>query len=81
MSAPTDDRGRGVFLVTWGAPARPDWAAALVVAHDEDEAVVVAREAHPERKRPVAAGPASEPVARAVLAGQPSPAAPLPVLR
>lgn len=43
-------------------------------AHDPDEAVQLAAEAHPERFRPTTAVPAAEPVARAVLAGEPLPA-------
>lgn len=46
----------------------------LVKAHDPDEALVVASEAHPERVRPTSAVPAAEPVARAVLAGEALPA-------
>ena len=45
----------------------------LVKAHDPDEALQLAADAHPERFRPTAAVPAAEPVARAVLAGQPLP--------
>ena len=77
---PTDERGRAVFLVTWGSPARGDWAAALVLAHDDEHALAIAGAAHPERRRPVAVGYAAEPVAAAVLRGERSPAAPLPVL-
>ena len=62
-----------MWLVTWGRPARTDWAAVLVKAHDPDEALRLAAEAHPERFRPTAAVPAAEPVARAVLAGDPLP--------
>jgi hypothetical protein len=44
-----------------------------VKAHDPDEAVVIAAEHFPDRWRPTAAVPASEPVTRAVLAGEPLP--------
>ncbi len=60
--------------MTWGRPARTDWAAVLVKAHDPDEAMQVAAEHFPDRWRPTAAVPAAEPVARAVLAGDPLPA-------
>jgi hypothetical protein len=59
-----------VFLVTWSQPARPDWAAVLVRAHEPDEALAIAAEAHRERFRPQLAVPAAEPVARAVIAGE-----------
>jgi hypothetical protein len=45
----------------------------LVIAFAPDEALQLAADAHPERLRPTAAVPAAEPVARAVLAGEPLP--------
>jgi hypothetical protein len=66
--------GRTVWLVTWGRPARSDWAAVLVVAFDPDEAMAVATERFPDRWQPTTAVPAAAPVARAVLAGEPLPA-------
>ena len=42
-------------------------------AHDPDEALALAGDHFPERWRPTAAVPAAEPVARAVLAGEPLP--------
>ena len=59
--------------MTWGRPSHGDWAAVLVKAHDPDEALQLAADAHPERFRPTAAVPAAEPVARAVLADEPLP--------
>ena len=45
----------------------------LVKAHDPDEALAVAAAHFPRRCRPTAAVPAAQPVARAVLAGEPLP--------
>lgn len=70
-----------MFVVTWGQPARTDWFAALVVAHDDEDALRIARTAHPERHPPTAATPATPAVAAAVLAGEPPPGSTLPVLR
>ena len=72
----TDDQGRSVWLVTWGHLYRSDWEAVLVKAYDPEDAVRVAAEALPDRLRPQQAVLASEPVARAVLAGERPPAAP-----
>ena len=79
---PTDEAGRFVWMVTWGRPGRADWQAALVLAHDVDEARVVAAEAQPGRLRPQEAFLADEPTARVVVDGD-ADAAPfvrLPVL-
>jgi hypothetical protein len=46
----------------------------LVIAFDPDEATEIAAEHFPDRWRPTAAVPAAEPVARAVLSGEPLPA-------
>jgi hypothetical protein len=48
----------------------------LVIAFDPDEAMAIAAERFPERWRPTTAVPAAEPVAGAVLAGEPLPAHP-----
>jgi hypothetical protein len=71
----TDEQGRAVWLVTWGHLYRSDWEAVLVKAYDPDDAIRVAGEALPERLRPRQAVLASEPIARAVLAGKRPPAA------
>jgi hypothetical protein len=76
VAALTDEQGRGVFLVTWGHLYRADWQAVLVKAFDEEDAVRAVAEAYPERLRPQQAVPASEPIARAVLAGERPPGAP-----
>jgi hypothetical protein len=75
-SAQTDERGRAVWLVSWGHLYRSDWQAVLVKAYDPEDAIRVAAEALPERLRPEQAVLASEPIARAVLAGERPPAAP-----
>lgn len=45
-------RGPWIWTVTWGVLARPGFAAEHVVAHDADEALVLAAQRHPERPRP-----------------------------
>jgi hypothetical protein len=72
----TDEQGRAVWLVTWGRLYRSDWQAVLVKAYDPDDAIRLTAEAVPERLRPTQAVLASEPIARAVLAGERPPAAP-----
>ena len=72
----TDEQGRAVWLVTWGHLYRSDWQAVLVKAYDPDDAIRLTAEALPERVRPAHAVLASEPIARAVLAGERPPAAP-----
>lgn len=64
---PSDDRGRFVWTVTWGRPGRADWKAVLVLAHDAEEARLLAAEARPEWLRPQEVFLASEATARAVL--------------
>ena len=73
--AVTDDRGRSIWLVSWGQMHRTDWHAVLVRAHEPDEALTIAREAFPERLPPERASLAAEPTARAALDGAPTPAA------
>ena len=65
---PTDESGRFVWTVTWGRPGRADWKALLVLAYDEDEAVVLASSARPEWFRPQEVFLAADATARAVLA-------------
>lgn len=80
---PTDDTGRFVWMVTWGRPGRADWRAALVLAHDVDEARVVGADARPDRMRPQEAFLADDTTARAVLSNEAGPGAvplALPVL-
>ena len=72
----TDEQGRAVWLVTWGHLYRSDWQAVLVKAYDPYDAIRLTAEALPERLRPAQAVLASEPIARAVLAGERPPAAP-----
>lgn len=64
---PSDEWGRFVWTVTWGRPGRADWKAVLVVAHDADEALVLATSARPQWLRPQEVFLASEATARAVL--------------
>ena len=49
------------WMVTWGRPGRHDWRVEWVVAHDADEALTLAREAHPELLTPRHAFPATQP--------------------
>jgi hypothetical protein len=43
------------WLVVWGQPGRSDWSVERVTAFDDEEALVRARELHPELGRPTAA--------------------------
>ena len=69
MAALTDDRGRFVWLVSWGQMHRTDWRAVLVKAYEADEAIAVASAAFPDRLPPDRAVLAAEPTARAALEG------------
>jgi hypothetical protein len=80
-SAPADEQGRYVWVVTWGRPGRRDWQAVLVLAFEADEARAVARLAYPHILPPDAAVLAAPATARSVLDGTPlATVAHLPVL-
>lgn len=40
------------WVVAWGRPGRRDWHTVTVLAYDADEALVAAKEAHPELPPP-----------------------------
>jgi hypothetical protein len=47
------------WLVTWGRPGRVDWRVVRVMAHDAEEALVIARELHPDLPPPQVALPST----------------------
>jgi hypothetical protein len=40
------------WLVTWGVLARPGYVVERVLAYDQDEALAIAAERHPDLERP-----------------------------